>query len=1172
MFSGTVETPRPLPPAKARRASAAAMQKLKLSGSSTPPPAYGSPFTTFPSRRGHGRSRDDHDEYHDAHEGDDLDLGHLPSPPPEDAEEWMSERSREELRELLVRADGIIKERENELGIASAVAKGLYQSNVVLKSKHQELLSRLPLSPVPSNSSPDLPYTATFDSHSRSNSTSVLSSSTSDSALGLIRSPRPASLYNPSHLGPPTRKVAIATADISLLADQNAELLNKLEKLEAEATSADHAGRRELKRLEKEITFLREALERTQAKSEELEEKVQDAVVSGEAWRRKKEREARFRAMRGLGRERVRQQDEDEDEGLLGVRNFAPTGSRFGGPTERYSLFPSSSSSTSTSEDSAEPRSLDSDADLHLLASHTSAPPPQSQHPAPAPIQPDQTTLIAQLLTKVQELEETNARILQQQTETASQLSAVQRDTAHITKVYETLADGEGVELALDEDEGEDIDTPYDDEGGDAKRLKRRDSRNALASSTASNPGLNASLRKQRSAMRFVSLRRNIEEELGASVDGAPSGTFVVHPVPGAVHARPPSAVKNRKSVVGLFDGFDGIDPSQEMLELRRDGDALAVEGAQDELKVPNVAHPRLRSSTSFTSTSSAWSEGERYDQSQSHSFWSSSSAEANANASASGRLSPLDFFSPAMKGRGLPLDTRAHTGGGGAQGREGESPSPSPSPSPSASPDFDPMQRYELGLDLNPPTSLPIPSGLSTLQAELSSSLSQQHQQQLHDDHFSGGTGIGIGLAGGTGNGTEAQTPTTSASAFNHHFRTSSLYDLSQISVPPTPSPVSRGGVSMGGGAMTLEELGGGAGHEKVDRPGEGNSLKLSVDPPTPHKDKQKGKDKRHKAGSLRGAPRPVSPSGIALSDAVKSPRIKLISETLKSRTNRWVERRLNRSRSNSGGAGGRRGSIDSARGVEFDEEDEERESERERAMPVPIRGRLSNAVDNLIEGFNGFSSKALGRIGSRSRSGSKSTTGSKSRSRSRSREGERVQSRGVLAVDTANLNVGMDNEAERAYTPPPLSPSPPSSASSDSEAGDGEHHQLDEELEHEQEEEEDRLGFRSRLRRRRNHRRQASAPLLIYTDSGAKSKIRPKAAGKDNKLTQSTAQNTSAPSTSSALDPLTTASTTLQKKPEPNNPGLLLQVWMWFQFAVVVLVFVYAMAKRGPGSVLAP
>ncbi len=64
-------------------------------------------------------------------------------------------------------------------------------------------------------------------------------------------------------------------------------------------------------------------------------------------------------------------------------------------------------------------------------------------------LKPHEHALISQLLVKVQELEETNAKILQQQSDTATQLSAVQRDTAHISRVYECLADPDSVELEL---------------------------------------------------------------------------------------------------------------------------------------------------------------------------------------------------------------------------------------------------------------------------------------------------------------------------------------------------------------------------------------------------------------------------------------------------------------------------------------------------------------------------------------------------------------------------------------------------------------------------------------------------------------------------------------------------------------------------------------------------
>jgi hypothetical protein len=104
------------------------------------------------------------------------------------------------------------------------VCRGLYQNNVTLRTKHQELLARLPTTTTRSTVSPEYH----FEPHSRTSSLCIATS-----ALGLIRSPRP-SLYR-TH----TRKVTIASADISHLADQKVELLDRLEKLEAEATSAD---------------------------------------------------------------------------------------------------------------------------------------------------------------------------------------------------------------------------------------------------------------------------------------------------------------------------------------------------------------------------------------------------------------------------------------------------------------------------------------------------------------------------------------------------------------------------------------------------------------------------------------------------------------------------------------------------------------------------------------------------------------------------------------------------------------------------------------------------------------------------------------------------------------------------------------------------------------------
>ena len=293
-----------------------------------------------------------------------------------------------------------------EFDLTSDSTNLYYQNIASLKSKHDTLLSHFPNS---LTSSPDGPPHML---------TRTMNYSTSDSALGIIAS---------SHSSLLKRLDQKVTADISILADQNAELMDKLEKLEAGASSSDQSGRRELRRLEKEIVFLREALEKTQAKSEELEEKVHGAVT-GEMWRKKQEREAKFRAMRGSGRYTDRQESSSE------VQNFAPDGSRFGGPSEGFSFLPSATSSNNRHTRRNQASNSDAELDFSGLFPH-------SEH-----------TLISQLLVKVQELEKANAQILVHQNETATQLSAVQRDTEHFSKAYESRVDPEAVNSRFESD------------------------------------------------------------------------------------------------------------------------------------------------------------------------------------------------------------------------------------------------------------------------------------------------------------------------------------------------------------------------------------------------------------------------------------------------------------------------------------------------------------------------------------------------------------------------------------------------------------------------------------------------------------------------------------------------------------------------------------------------
>ncbi|KAJ7126425.1 hypothetical protein C8R43DRAFT_931971 [Mycena crocata] len=381
MLANDTMTPRPRPPAQMKRSTSRSLPQGAIGASPPPPYASSAAFMPEDGRKAHylGSPLPATLEM--------VDRASEPaSPEGNDNSEWLNEKSREELAELLLKADGLIKERETELGVTSAVCKSLYENNVTLKNKHDALVARLPSTPRHSPPLSQLSFAedTNFDSNS---------------------SPR---VYLTRH----SRRISVSPADISLLSDQNQELLLKLENLEAEAMSADRSGRRALKQLEKEIQLLRDELEKTQARSEELEKNAQVGTekIVEEMWRKKKEREAKFRAMRNNTSTPRHDPFGDDAE----VRDFAPAG-----------FFSKTSLSPSNSGEFPSDDSYGSE--------------PSFEHP-------QQHTLVSQLLEKIHELEETNAQIIRQQSETTYKLHAVQRETESISKAYECFSAENGME------------------------------------------------------------------------------------------------------------------------------------------------------------------------------------------------------------------------------------------------------------------------------------------------------------------------------------------------------------------------------------------------------------------------------------------------------------------------------------------------------------------------------------------------------------------------------------------------------------------------------------------------------------------------------------------------------------------------------------------------------
>ena len=425
---------------------------------------------------------------------------------PSAIEEWINGRSREELSSLLVRANEIIRDRERgkpllspirtgdslpivftELSMTSELSKNLYHSNITLEQKHKALLARLPTA-------------------------SSMTPRTTPSS-----SPAPTPEHQPSplpyHKAYHTRRISVSPSDLALLADQNAELLQKLENLESESAQADLAGRRRLGKLEKEIGVLHEELDQYRARSDALQSLAERG--DEEAKRRKQEWNERVRAHRSAnsGSSWVSSQTGGD------VRDFAPTSrpapplaiARPALPTapDTVSLTPSHSGS-------------DSCADGQKLETFT-FPPRPSRSTSPVPYV-GESALIAQLVSKVRELELTNEQILE-----------IQRDTA--TKLHEAHIEAEGIRrLYAFLDERADVELEVVKEG-------EYDSRPVQDSDVT---------------MRFQSLRRSINGDLRK----LPMSSFGKGPDPGpdvGDTAHSSGLMKNvplkaRKTVVGLFD------------------------------------------------------------------------------------------------------------------------------------------------------------------------------------------------------------------------------------------------------------------------------------------------------------------------------------------------------------------------------------------------------------------------------------------------------------------------------------------------------------------------------------------------------------------------------------------------------------------------------------------
>ncbi|THG97617.1 hypothetical protein EW026_g4412 [Hermanssonia centrifuga] len=669
--------------------------------------------------------------------------------------------------------------------------------------------------------------------------------------------------------------------EIALLADQNAELLDKLEKLEEESAHADLAGKRKLRKLEREIQGLREELEKTQAKGVELEEKAKEVLAMSEDEVMKRKREEREEKMRAL-RESLKVASSDPSPSTIAtlslgeeVRDFAPG--------RELSRSTASSSSTKTSPS---PISLALPLPTKVLSAPgtiTSIPeepgPSVSYFPRPD-TQPQlqsqpplEYAIISQLLSKIRELEETNAEISQEQKATAERLQAAQWDAESIRRAYDCLSDEAGGVHVIEDDDGDFADAS--DSFSDSVEYEP-----PLHMGTSS-PGNTEKRIASGSTIRFSSLRRTIDGDisrvglcedlkddfdLGISKDmqSTTRSVYSLHPKQQSGQQPHAASGKPRKSVMGLFDV---------------DGDA-----------------------------------------------------DTNARGPYPKTLSVSPAFRAAVVGRGTDLADMSTWSIAATDGFERTSPSPSPSLSPFPSPLrlsslSPPASRSPSPSPSSSPLNLPIaPSPLfrSHTPSTLSSTSFFGSQRKPHT--------LGSELGSEFGDGEEE-------GGWNYHLRASSLYDLSGMvsgggsvsgsSVPPSPG-LERVGIPGGwderdvdpgveggdddrregpgdgaveAGSATASSVGGSATPTRSvlsGRGGGGLQLQFVVEPPTPSLGKSlRTSRSSHSLRSARslgvGSSKTIGGEGRpgeAQERESRASRSARLSQTMKARTNRWVER----------------------------------------------------------------------------------------------------------------------------------------------------------------------------------------------------------------------------------------------------------------------------------------
>ena len=225
-----------------------------------------------------------------------------------------------------------------------------------------------------------------------------------------------------------SRRLSTSPEQIAVLNTQNEELQGRLERIVAEATETDRDSKRMLRNLQREIEGLRNELEDTQRRNAELETLAQRRKAKEPAQPRRRTSRAHLQAL-------IEDPPSPTYDGP--VRDFAPpkyisrtstslSTNAGGSPSLSHDgHFPSSSSSagSSRSQDGEDEELLGSDPDRSRLASCSA----------------EEFSLLAQILSKVKELEDAKNNFSVSQRFMQERLDAAARDANEMKQKYDGL-------------------------------------------------------------------------------------------------------------------------------------------------------------------------------------------------------------------------------------------------------------------------------------------------------------------------------------------------------------------------------------------------------------------------------------------------------------------------------------------------------------------------------------------------------------------------------------------------------------------------------------------------------------------------------------------------------------------------------------------------------------